>query len=98
MAYRSRRSNKGRKCVRKKLVRMRGGKMVKRCAKYGPTRKRKAAKRRATKRRAARRRAPARRRYKGTRRYTKRGARGYRPRSGGQPVYGPFTSSGHFYS
>lgn len=94
MAYRKRSGNKGRKCIRTKRVRMKGGKLVRRCAKYGP--KRKAAKS-AKRRPAKRKKATKRRRYAGTSRYSKRGRRGYRPRSGGQAVQGPFMPSGHFY-
>ena len=90
MAYRRRKRSgtKGRKCVRRKRVHVRGQGMALRCVKYGPKRKRTTKRRRKTAKR---------RHYKGTRRYSKRGARHYRPRSGGQPVMGPFTSSGHFY-
>jgi hypothetical protein len=90
MAYK-RKKKSGRKCIRRKRVRVKGQGMQWRCAKYGPKRRAKSS----TKRRAK---SSTKRRRKGTTRYSKRGARYYRPRVGKQSVQGPFTSSGHYYS
>lgn len=92
MAYRRRkksRGTRGLRCVRKKRVRVRGQGMALRCVKYGSGRRKKV---------GSKRRSSKKRRYAGTTRRSKRGARRYRPRAGGQKMHGPFTMGGFFYS
>ena len=91
MAYRRRRKSRGTrglKCIRKRRVRVKGQGYALRCVKYGSGRRKKVGSKR----------RPSTRRRRKTGRYSKRGARRYRPRSGGQRMMGPFTRSGHFYS
>lgn len=58
MAYRKRGGPKGRKCIRRQRVRVRGHGMQLRCAKYGPKRSG-SSKRKSSKRKSYRRRKPA---------------------------------------
>lgn len=100
MAYRRRRSGtKGRKCIRRKRVRVRGQGMALRCVKYGPKRGGRKTKRRKSKRRGSRRR-PFNKGKKCIQRYANGKCRSYgaRPRVGRAKVHGPMTATGTFWS
>lgn len=98
MAYRRKRSNKGRKCIRRKRVHVKGHGYAYRCAKYGPKRggSKKRGKRRGKKRR------PFNRGKKCVQRYANGKCRSYgaRPRAeiGRKKLHGPFRNKGQFFS
>jgi hypothetical protein len=94
MAYK-RKKKSGRKCIRRKRVRVRGHGMQLRCAKYGPKRGSK------TKRRHKRPFNKGRhcvQKYESGPRRGKCRSYGARPRAGRSLIHGPFMPSGAFFS